>query len=330
MTSPWVCKRSLGPIHYHQNWFHGKDLETSSKLGHEWLQTVCKWVRWSRNYSSQSSKDTYKAWLRTVYKFHNELTHMQSMQLYCPIGIGSKYQPTPVGSLGCFPWGKPAATTTQPMVHAACFHNPLQDLEQHACRCQCVWLHMGVHWQWHPQTVCTEIWLWEKILCCNGDQTCVSCVPVPHTTTWATSPSKLSNWWWLYSSMSKLPSVQFCLCVCFEKLYYLHTPANFRLPQRRYCQTHSNSYDLPLLQDTILTESFLSQNSSRVALRGCSSTLTGLFPVQTAAHPAILKVRFCRSVSHSCLCFHITSVLYFTKHQPSGIGATVAECMAQL
>ena len=122
----------------------------------------------------------------------------------------------------------------------------------------------------------------------------------------------------------------FCLCVCFEKLYYLHTPANFRLPQQRYCQTHSNSYDLPLLQDTILTESFLSQNSSRVAQRGCSSTLTGLFPVQTAAHPAILKVRFCRSVSHSCLCFHITSVLYFTKHQPSGIGATVAECMAQL
>ena len=65
------------------------------------------------------------------------------LQRYCPTEI------SPMGNLGCFPWGKPAVTVALPAYGACwvfcCFHNPLKSDTDHrifnvhtdvnGCRC---------------------------------------------------------------------------------------------------------------------------------------------------------------------------------------------------
>ena len=100
--------------------------------------------------------------------------------MYCPSGI------SPMGNLGCFPWGKPAATESHYPTYYACWvfssvHNPPNsgmdyrifnmrtDVNAWDCTQGCTDTHIRVF---------TESWLGEKSLAVPGNRTYVSSVMV--------------------------------------------------------------------------------------------------------------------------------------------------------
>ena len=114
------------------------------------------------------------------------------------------------GKLGCFPQGKPAVShTTQPTVHAGCYSvsiihrtltwtkGPLMcaQILMNAIAHAGVWTRkMSLHWKLTPG---------EKSFATPGNRTCVSGVPVPHSTNWATflSPVDVALFYHCYYTM---------------------------------------------------------------------------------------------------------------------------------